>query len=102
MEPNCTLIFVIDKNENILLLNRENEPAKGTWCGIGGNIEKDETIYDCAKRELHEETGIKTNKLKLLGKYDKIESYIFSIISLLHSLISLFIKIPDMLKLLAS
>ena len=80
MEPNCTLIFVIDKNENILLLNRENEPVKGTWCGIGGNIEKDETIYDCAKRELHEETGIKTNKLKLLGKYDKIKSYIFVLI----------------------
>ena len=32
------------------------------------------------KRELHEETGIKTNKLKLLGKYDKIESYIFVLI----------------------
>lgn len=80
MEPNCTLIFVIDKNENILLLNRENEPVKGTWCGVGGHIEKDETIYDCAKRELHEETGIKTNKLKLLGKYDKIKSYIFVLI----------------------
>lgn len=80
MEPNCTLIFVIDKNDNILLLNRENEPVKGTWCGVGGHIEKDETIYDCAKRELHEETGIKTNKLKLLGKYDKIKSYIFVLI----------------------
>ena len=52
MEPNCTLIFVIDKNDNILLLNRENEPAKGTWCGVGGNIEKDETIYDCAKKRV--------------------------------------------------
>lgn len=80
IEPNCILIFVIDKNENILLLNRENEPVKGTWCGVGGHIEKDETIYDCAKRELHEETGIKTNKLKLLGKYDKIKSYIFVLI----------------------
>lgn len=80
IEPNCILIFVIDKNENILLLNRENEPAKGTWCGVGGYIEKDETIYDCAKRELHEETGIKTNKFKLLGKYDKIKSYIFVLI----------------------
>jgi hypothetical protein len=29
---------------------------------------------------LHEETGIKTNKLKLLGKYDKIKSYIFVLI----------------------
>ena len=56
MEPNCTLIFVIDKNDNILLLNRENEPAKGTWCGIGGNIEKDETIYDLSLIHISEPT----------------------------------------------
>lgn len=53
IKPNCILIFVIDKNENILLLNRENEPAKGTWCGVGGHIENNEGIVEETRNALN-------------------------------------------------
>lgn len=68
-----TLIFVIDKKGNVLLLNRKNNPAMGTWCGVGGHIEKDETVTECARRELFEETGISDSKnIKIIGVYKNI------------------------------
>ena len=72
----CTLIFVLDENENVLLLNRKNYPALGTWCGVGGHIENNETSLQCAKRELREEAGIISNKIKIIGYYERIKSYI--------------------------
>lgn len=76
-----TLIFVIDKKGNVLLLNRKNNPAMGTWCGVGGHIEKGETVTECARRELFEETGISGSKnIKIIGAYKKIKSYIFTLI----------------------
>lgn len=38
-----TLCF-IKRNEEILMLNREYDPVKGLWNGVGGKIEKGETL----------------------------------------------------------
>ena len=59
------------------MLNRLNSPVKGTWCGVGGHIEKDETSANCAKRELYEETGIIPFKLACVGEYEEISSDIY-------------------------
>ena len=40
------------------------------WCGIsfpGGHVENGESIYDCAVREVKEETGLDIEKLKYCG-----------------------------------
>ena len=76
----CSLIFVLDKKGNVLLLNRQNEPALGTWCGVGGHIENNETALQCAIREMKEETGIISNNINVIGYYDKIKSFICYII----------------------
>lgn len=46
-----------DKGE-ILLVKRMYPPQQGKWAIPGGHLELGETIYDAAKRELFEETGL--------------------------------------------
>lgn len=60
-----TLCF-IKRNEEILMLNREYDPVKGLWNGVGGKIEKGETPLENAIREIKEETNIKVT-------YDQIQ-----------------------------
>ena len=74
-----TLIFLIsnDKDREVLLLKRKTEPAKGKLTGVGGHIEFDENKYQCAVRELQEETGIITDKLNYIGYSPEIKSHVF-------------------------
>lgn len=43
---------------SVLLIQRKNDPYKGRWALPGGFMNLDETLEECALRELHEETGI--------------------------------------------
>ena len=52
-------VLVRNSKDQLLLVKRSVEPAKGTWCLPGGFIEIDESIEDAAVRELEEETGLK-------------------------------------------
>ncbi|MBR3613192.1 MAG: NUDIX hydrolase [Bacteroidaceae bacterium] len=42
----------------VLLIQRGIEPFKGKWALPGGFMNMDETVEECAKRELKEETGL--------------------------------------------
>jgi ADP-ribose pyrophosphatase YjhB (NUDIX family) len=50
--------LVLNQDEQLLLVKRAVEPAKGKWCLPGGFIEIDESIEEAVLRELKEETGI--------------------------------------------
>lgn len=53
------VIFGFDgTNLHILLVERGLEPYKGSWALPGGFLQMDETIEECAKRELAEETNV--------------------------------------------
>lgn len=53
------VIFGFDGNElKILLIERKLEPFKGYWALPGGFMRMDETIEQCAARELKEETNV--------------------------------------------
>ena len=44
----------------VLLIQRGIEPYKGQWAFPGGFLKMNETVEECAKRELEEETGLKS------------------------------------------
>jgi colanic acid biosynthesis protein WcaH len=48
-------------NGKVLLVKRNNEPAKDEYWLPGGRIYKNETMIDCAKRKAIEEVGIECN-----------------------------------------
>lgn len=52
-------VLVLNQQNQLLLVKRSVEPAKGAWCLPGGFIEIDESIEEAALRELEEETGLK-------------------------------------------
>ena len=54
----CTLVFVFDEKNRILLAMKKRGFGAGKWNGAGGKIEAGETVAGAAVRELHEETGV--------------------------------------------
>lgn len=62
-----TLGFIKRKNE-ILMVNREKQPWKGCWNGLGGKIEQNEIPIKSMIREIKEETGITITSKQALFK----------------------------------
>ncbi|MFH1841296.1 MAG: NUDIX domain-containing protein [Candidatus Nealsonbacteria bacterium] len=58
---------IIKKGEKILLIKREGSHGAGTWAPPGGHIDFGESVFNCAKREVKEEIGIKIKNLKAVG-----------------------------------
>jgi len=54
---------------SLLMIKRGRAPYKDTWALPGGFFEPGETIEQCARRELLEETSISAEKLSYLGCY---------------------------------
>ena len=54
--PSVDALIVIGKS--LLLLRRNNNPAKGQWWLAGGRIRKGESLAEALIREVEEETGL--------------------------------------------
>lgn len=69
-KPSVTVdivIFTIKDNDlKVLLVKRDVEPFKGRWAIPGGFVRIEESLEDAAKRELAEETGVKSVYLEQL------------------------------------
>ncbi len=51
----------------VLLGRKKRDFGVKKWNGFGGKIEKNETIEECAIRELREEAGINAKKIEKVG-----------------------------------
>ena len=67
------VIFGFDGYElQVLLIQRGIEPYKGRWAFPGGFMRMDETIEECAVRELYEETGLHSPYMQQLGVFSDV------------------------------
>ena len=57
----------------VLLIKRKNEPFKGHWAFPGGFMEMDEDAATAARRELLEETGIRSTQMMQVGAYTRVD-----------------------------
>ena len=48
-------------------IKKQNDINKDKWVGVGGKFEEKETPFDCARREIKEETGLDVSKLNYRG-----------------------------------
>jgi bifunctional NMN adenylyltransferase/nudix hydrolase len=53
-----TADVLLKRGNDVLLIKRKNYPQKGSWALVGGFLNKNESILNCAIRELKEETSI--------------------------------------------
>jgi len=56
---------VVIKGGKVLLGKRKNAHGEGSWCFPGGHLEFNESVEECAVREVREETGIEIKNLRL-------------------------------------
>lgn len=57
--PGVGVLVILRYNDNVLLGKRKGSHGHGEWSFPGGHLEMNETIEECGKREVFEETGIK-------------------------------------------
>ncbi len=71
----CVVFGFDGKSLHVLLINRKIMPYKGQWALPGGflDIERDQTIEDCAKRELEEETNARDIYLQQFHVFSKAD-----------------------------
>ena len=56
----ATVAFILNEKDELLVVRRKNEPAKGTLDLPGGFVDMDETGEEGVAREVKEETGLDT------------------------------------------
>uniref|UniRef100_E6PZY7 NUDIX hydrolase n=1 Tax=mine drainage metagenome TaxID=410659 RepID=E6PZY7_9ZZZZ len=64
--------IVFDADDNLLLIQRATEPAKGRWSIPGGLVELGETLTDAVRRETREETGLEIEPLRIVEVVERI------------------------------
>lgn len=63
-------LFTIQQERlRLLLIRRATNPYKGSWALPGGFVQEDESLEDCALRELQEETGVEQTYLEQLYSF---------------------------------
>ena len=65
-----TTLYYIEYDGSYLMLHRtkkKNDENLDKWIGVGGKFESCESPYDCARREIKEETGLENLPLSYRG-----------------------------------
>ena len=68
-KPSVTTDGIVFKDGRIVLIRRKNDPFKGSHALPGGFVNHGERLEDCVVREVLEETGLRTQIVRLIGLY---------------------------------
>ena len=66
--------LLVTHEGSLLLMLRNNEPAKDLWFTPGGRIFKNETLEEAVKRVLYEETGLQPTSITQISTMSHIWS----------------------------
>ncbi|MCR5491777.1 MAG: 8-oxo-dGTP diphosphatase [Bacilli bacterium] len=76
-KKNKTTLAYIEQGNSYLMLHRTKkkaDPNEGKWIGVGGHVERGESIQAAMKREIMEETGLRVLKSRYVGYVDFLNS----------------------------
>src|SRR5579862_3586797 len=71
--PMVAVLAVVLRGEEVLIVQRAQQPNAGRWGFPGGVLELGETVFHGAMRELREETGIVAEPAGILDVHDAIQ-----------------------------
>ncbi len=69
----CVVFGFDGKELQLLLIERGIEPFKGSWALPGGFMNTNETVEQCAMRELREETGVENIYLEQFHVFSSVK-----------------------------
>lgn len=70
--PLPTTLAMIVRDRRVLLVQRAQEPMRGSWDTVGGFLNASETAEEGTIREVREELGCQVASLKPLGTYASV------------------------------
>ena len=65
-DPKVAVEILVEREGQILLVERLNDPGKGLWSLPGGYMDSDEEPAQAAERECREETGLEVRVTRLI------------------------------------
>jgi ADP-ribose pyrophosphatase YjhB (NUDIX family) len=71
----ATAAFIVNDRQEMLVVRRAKEPAKGTLDLPGGFVDMYETVEEGMRREIKEETGLEVKDIKYLFSSPNVYEY---------------------------
>ncbi|HON58360.1 MAG TPA: NUDIX hydrolase [Smithella sp.] len=72
-QPRVGVGAITIRDGKVLLIRRGVEPGRGLWAIPGGTLRLGESMPDCARREILEETGVEIEVCEIAYVFDFIE-----------------------------
>lgn len=78
---------LFNRHGQVLLIQRNKAPAQGLWSVPGGRLEAGESLTECCRREVCEETGLRVNVSSLVAVVERrVENFHYVIVDFLVEL----------------